>query len=178
MSIEQKPPHRRRDLLTTSALVLSAGGLLAAFWPVVSAIQPDAETQARQKIFNTSSLATTGQALVTVNATPVLIFRRSPQELAALDRSHAKGSAMPAHRSQRPNIMVVSARCPHDACTVVRNETYTGAVLLCPCCRSTFDLAGRRTAGPATTDLEVPAHRYLSDYEIEMGGTARQPDGY
>ena len=169
MTSAPQPPPRRRDLLTTSALVLSGGGLLAALWPVLSAMQPDEEIRARQQIFNVGRLAETGQALVTLNGKPILIFRRSQDELKALERTQASGSALPAHRAQRPNIMVVSARCPQDACIVVRNETYTGGVLRCPCCASIFDLAGRRTAGPAARDLDIPPYRFLSDFEIELG---------
>ena len=169
MSSTPEPPPRRRDLLTTSALVLSGGGLLAALWPVFSAMQPDEETRARQQIFNIGRLAETGQALVTLNGKPVLIFRRSLDEVEALAGTKASAPGEPPHRSVRPNIMVVSARCPQDACIVVRNETYTGGVLRCPCCASTFDLAGRHTAGPASRDLDIPPYRFLSDFEIELG---------
>jgi len=159
MAEPPSPPPRRRDLLTSSALVLSAGGLLATLWPLLSAMQPDAETQARQQIFSTGRLAETGQALLTFQGTPVLIFRRSPAELEALTKA---ALADPSHRAQRPGI-------PSDACTVVRNEGYTGALLRCPCCASTFDLAGRRTAGRAQRDLDIPPYRFLSDFEIEIG---------
>jgi ubiquinol-cytochrome c reductase iron-sulfur subunit len=169
MTSAPEPKPRRRDLLTTSALVLSAGGLLATLWPLLSAMQPDEETRARQQIFNLARLAETGQALVNLNGIPILIFRRSQDELKALVGSKASHSALPAHRSQRPEIMVVNARCPQDACIVVRNETYTGGVLRCPCCASTFDLAGRRTGGRAGRDLDIPPYRFLSDFEIELG---------
>lgn len=164
------PPPRRRDLLTTSALALSATGLLATLWPILSAMQPDEETRARQQIFHTSRLEPTGQALVNINGTPIMVFRRSPEELAALTRATVATAKDQSHRSQRPRIMVVSARCPADACTVMRNETYTGGILRCPCCASTFDLAGRRTAGRATRNLDIPPYRFLSDVEIELGG--------
>lgn len=163
------PPPRRRDLLTTSALALSATGLLATLWPVLSAMQPDEETRARQQIFHTSRLEETGQAMVNINGTPILVFHRSPEELAALERTTAAMAHDLPHRSQRPRIMIVNARCPADACTVMRNETYTGGILRCPCCASTFDLAGRRTAGRATRDLDIPPYRFLSDVEIELG---------
>lgn len=166
MSAPSPTPPRRRDLLTSSALVLSAGGLLATLWPLLSALQPDAETQARQQIFNTARLAETGQALLTFQGTPILIFRRSPHELEALTRATPADTS---HRAQRPGIMVVSARCTADACTVMRNESYTGGLLRCPCCASTFDLAGRRTSGRAHRDLDIPAYRFLSDFEIELG---------
>ena len=165
----QTPPPRRRDLLTTSALTLTATGLLAALWPVISAMQPDQETRARRQIFNTAGLSETGQALINLDGTPVLIFHRTPKELEALAKATAPGTSEPPYRSQRPSIMVVNVRCPHDACLVVRNESYTGALLRCPCCASTFDLAGRRTGGRATQDLEVPRYRFISDVEIELG---------
>jgi len=169
MTAPAPPPPRRRDLLTTSALALSATGLLATLWPIFSAMQPDEEARARQQIFHTSRLEDTGQALVNIDGTPILIFRRSPEEIAAFAKATAATAQDQSHRSQRPHIMVVNARCPADACTVMRNETYTGGILRCPCCASTFDLAGRRTAGRATRDLDIPAYRFLSDAEIELG---------
>jgi Rieske Fe-S protein len=169
MNAPENPPPRRRDWLTTSALALSAAGLLAAFWPVIAALQPDQETRARRQVFNTARLSETGQAIVNLDGTPILIFLRTPKELEALAKVAGTRPDQPLHRSQRPAIMVVNARCPEDACIVVRNETYTGALLRCPCCASTFDLAGRRTSGRTTRDLEVPRYRFISEVEIELG---------
>lgn len=136
---------------------------------MVSALGPDAETRARRRIFNLSGLKDTGQALLQVDGRPILVFRRTPAERDALQARATTGDPQRFFRSTRPDIMVLNARCTHDACVVVRNETYTGARLFCPCCTSAFDLAGRRISGPALRNLDVPPYRYLSDFEIEIG---------
>jgi ubiquinol-cytochrome c reductase iron-sulfur subunit len=163
----------RRDLLTSSALALTGIGAMAALWPFLSALGPNAETMARQRIFNLAALNENGQAMLNLAGTPVLIFSRTPEELTRLEKTYAKpqtatSSNNPWHRSLRPDIMVCVARCTYDACIVVRNETRQGGRIHCPCCTSGFSLAGHRLSGPATRDLDVPGYRFISPGEIEF----------
>ena len=48
-------------------------------------------------------------------------------------------------------IHALSAKCPHLGCRI---GMVVGASLLCPCHGSSFDEAGRRLGGPATSDLK------------------------
>lgn len=166
-------PPRRRDLLTTTALGFAAGGVALALWPLVMAAGPDAETQARRRLFNISALPADTPMILDVDGKPVMIFRRSPEQVETLKARHAgDGSSddwrSAPERSRRPDIMACIAKCTFDQCMVAMNEGRDGANLACPCCASRFDLSGRRTQGPARDDLVVPAYRFISTGEIEF----------
>jgi ubiquinol-cytochrome c reductase iron-sulfur subunit len=170
---------RRRDLLTTAALTalgLSAG---IALWPFIAAMQPAEDVVARRVTFDTSKLIGVAPSLVNVGQTPVMIFRRTPQELVSLRtpdarlrdptsaRSQQPEWAKSWSRSLRPDIMVCVATCARGEC-LVRRAAADQPELACPCCASTYDLAGRILTGPAPTNLRVPAHRFISETEIEF----------
>jgi ubiquinol-cytochrome c reductase iron-sulfur subunit len=166
-------PPRRRDLLTTAALALTAGGAAFALWPLMQATMPDAETRARRRLFNISVLPDESSMLLDVDAKPVLVFRRSQEELAALEASHADKTAASdwrntPQRSPRAGVMACIAKCTVDQCVVVMNTGQQGRFLICPCCASRFDLSARRLSGPAPTDLMVPEYRFISSGEIEF----------
>jgi len=171
-----RPPHRR-DLLTTAALTALgvSGGI--ALWPFIAALQPAEDTLAQRTVFDTKTLTGGAPSLVNVDQTPVMIFRRSAEDLLALRSANPKlrdaGSAASRqpewaknwHRSLRPDIMICIAMCTHGDCIVQRLAPET---LHCPCCSSSYDLAGRITTGPAQTNLRVPAHRFISETEVEF----------
>ena len=166
-------PPRRRDLLTTTALGVAAGGVALALWPLLMATGPDAETRARRRLFNISALPADAPMILDVDGKPVMVFRRSPGQVEALQARHADNSAAgdwrnSPGRSRRPDIMACIAKCTFDQCVVVVNEGAVGTSLACPCCASRFDLSGRRTQGPARDDLVVPEYRFISTGEIEF----------
>jgi ubiquinol-cytochrome c reductase iron-sulfur subunit len=137
------------------------------------ATTPDAETRARRRLFNISRLPNEGPMLIDVDGKPILVFRRSPEELTTLEATHA-GKAPASdwrntpQRSPRAGIMAFIAKCTFDQCVVVMNTGTQGRFLICPCCASRFDLSARRLSGPAPTDLVVPEYRFISTGEIEF----------
>lgn len=167
---DASPPPRRRDLLTTSALALTAGGAAFALWPLMQATMPDAETRARRRLFNISTLPDESPMLIDVDGKPVLVFRRSAEERATLEAGRKSASDWPdaPHRSPRADIMACIAKCTFDQCVVVMNTGTQGRFLICPCCASRFDLSARRISGPAPSDLVVPEYRFISAGEIEF----------
>lgn len=71
------------------------------------------------------------------------------------------------HRSLRPDIMVCDATCTRGDCVtsqVLRAEF----AILCPCCGSIYDLAGRVFTGPAPSNLRVPPYRYIDGATIDF----------
>jgi Rieske Fe-S protein len=40
--------------------------------------------------------------------------------------------------------------------------------MVCPCCGSRYDLAGRVFEGPAPTNLRVPPYRFVDETTIEF----------
>jgi ubiquinol-cytochrome c reductase iron-sulfur subunit len=173
--VDQQP--RRRDLLTTAALTAlgASGGI--ALWPFIAALQPAEDTLAERTIFDIKTLTASAPSLVNVDQTPVMVFRRTPEDLIALRIANPKlrdadsaASRQPEwaknwHRSLRPDLMICIAMCTHGDCIVQR---ITPDGLHCPCCGSTYDLAGRIATGPAQTNLRVPAHRFISETDIEF----------
>lgn len=170
-------PPRRRDLLTTAALTALgvSGGM--ALWPFIAAMQPADDVRAQRTTFDTKTLTGIAPTIVNVGQMPVMIFRRTPEDLVGLRTANPKlrdadsaASRQPDwaknwHRSLRPDIMVCIAMCTHGDCLTQR---LTPEELRCPCCGSTYDLAGRIASGPAQTNLRVPAHRFISETEIEF----------
>jgi ubiquinol-cytochrome c reductase iron-sulfur subunit len=173
--------RRRRDWLLTTAYAVGGVGAALALWPFIAAMQPAEDTIARRTIFDTKNLTGIAPSLINVDQTPVMIFRRTPQELIGLRTQDAKRrdpnstqSRQPEwaqnwHRSLRPDIMVCVGACTRGDCNVVRISADSDEIL-CPCCASHYDLAGRVTTGPAPANLRVPAHRFISETEIEFAG--------
>lgn len=170
---------RRRDLLTTAALTALGLSASIALWPFIAAMRPAEDIVARRVTFDTNKLTRIAPSLVNVGQTPVMIFRRTPQDLIGLRTANPKlrdpestRSPQPAwaknwHRSLRADIMVCIATCTRGDC-LVRRAAADRPELACPCCATTYDLAGRIMTGPAQTNLRVPAHRFISETEIEF----------
>jgi ubiquinol-cytochrome c reductase iron-sulfur subunit len=181
-------PVRRRDWLATAAFGVAGVGGLLAMWPFVAALGPDADTMARRVTFNVSDLGRSPSATFGVGSVPVLIFIRTVAELTPLQRPPVeretrtgggyrdRDSVVPMqpawaanwHRSLTPEIMICVPACTHDSCIVRRPDTWDTDRIICPCCGSRYDLAGRVYAGPAKYNLIVPPHRYVDASTIEF----------
>jgi ubiquinol-cytochrome c reductase iron-sulfur subunit len=127
---------------------------------------------------------------------PVWIFKRSPEQIAALKnhdneladpaskRPQSEFPAMPAvlqneYRSLKPEYMVVVGVCTHLGCSPTARfapgaqpslpDDWPGG-FLCPCHGSTFDLACRVFKNkPAPDNLPVPPYNFVSDTKIMIG---------
>jgi ubiquinol-cytochrome c reductase iron-sulfur subunit len=124
---------------------------------------------------------------------PVWVLRRTPEMLATLKSTEDKVAdpaslrtayptpdyAKNAHRSIKPEYLVVVGICSHLGCSPSDKfqpgaqpslpDDWAGG-FLCPCHGSTFDMAGRVYKNkPAPDNLEVPPHKYLSDARILIG---------
>ncbi len=176
-------PVRRRDWLVTAAFGMAGVGGVVALWPFVAALGPDQETLARRATFDTKLLNGTKRVVLAVHERPIAIFRRSDEELAWLrdsdryatlafrDRASVE-SRQPAwaknwHRSLRPEIMICEVRCTRGDC-VVSEMFREDLLMICPCCGSRYDLAGRAVMGPAPSNLRVPPYRFVDETTIEF----------
>ena len=124
---------------------------------------------------------------------PVWIMRRTPEQLASLEKTEpeladpkSERTAYPVpeyaknqHRSIKPDVFVGIGICTHLGCSPAEKFT-TGPQpslpdnwqggFLCACHGSTFDVAGRVFKNkPAPDNLEVPPHMYLSDTMLLIG---------
>lgn len=121
---------------------------------------------------------------------PVWVFRRSPEQVAALERHEGElsdpGSAVAQqpdycnnrNRSIKPEFLVVIGVCTHLGCSPVYRPPEASSELgaqwpggwFCPCHGSRFDLAARVFKGsPAPTNLIVPPHQYIGDNQLLIG---------
>jgi len=122
---------------------------------------------------------------------PVWIFKRSPEQLAALptldDRLRDPKSdnadqtpefAKNESRAIKPEIAVIVGICTHLGCSPgyvpeMVPQSYDAAWkggFYCPCHQSRFDLAGRVFQGvPAPANLEIPPYHYVDETHIEIG---------
>ena len=109
---------------------------------------------------------------------PVWVLRRSQEQVAALsgheeqladpnsDLSQQPPSCRNSIRSQRAEFLVAIGLCTHQGCT----PALVSGGFLCPCHASKYDLAGRVfKAGPATANLVIPAHQFLSGNTLVLG---------
>jgi ubiquinol-cytochrome c reductase iron-sulfur subunit len=180
---DDKPERPRRDFIVTAAMATTGIGATLAMWPFVAALGPAEDVRAQRIVLNLSRLNNHTPTLVAVGHRPVLVFRRTPDELSRLrsPQEPLRGRALTGskepegsknwHRSLRPEIAVLNGLCTHGDCVINRRPS-AGDVLLCPCCGSKFDLAGRVLSGPAPRNLDVPPHTYIDDTTIEFPGYA------
>ena len=186
--------NSRRTWLITSAAMGGVGAAAVAV-PFVSSFQPSERAKAAGAAVevDVSTLAPGEKRVVEWRGKPVWIMRRTPEQLATLEKldgqladpkSERKGYPTPEyaqnrHRSIKPEFLVTVGICTHLGCSPGDKLTpgpqpslpddWQGG-FLCACHGSTFDLAGRVFKNkPAPDNLEVPPHHYLSDNVLLVG---------
>lgn len=170
-------------------------GAAAVAVPFVSTFQPSERAKAAGAAIEVdiSALLPGEKRVVEWRGKPVWIMRRTPEQLAALEKqedqladptSERKAYPTPEyaknrHRSIKPEILVAVGICTHLGCSPGDKLTpgpqpslpddWQGG-FLCACHGSTFDVAGRVFKNkPAPDNLEVPPHYYLSDTTLLVG---------
>ncbi len=183
---------------TWIAIAAGAGavGTAAVAVPFVSTFQPSERARAAGAAVEVDIGALRLGEMLTVEwrGKPVWIVRRTPEQVAALDKlsgqlADPESKRNPAgltppyarnvQRSIKPEFFVAVGICSHLGCSP-STRFQTGAQpslpddwpggFFCPCHGSTFDLAGRVFANkPAPDNLEVPPHMFVSDTVIVVG---------
>jgi len=182
---------RRRLIVATAA----AGGVAGAVTvvPFVASMLPSERAKAAGAPVEVdiSKLAPGQMMIAEWRGKPVWIIHRTKEMIDSLKITEKNVSdpksdkpMQPEYcknetRSIKPEIMVAVGICTHLGCSPT-DKFQTGAEsgveadwpggFLCPCHGSTFDLAGRvYKSKPAPDNLEVPAHKFLSDTTIVIG---------
>jgi len=184
----------RRRVLTTVTTGVGLAGAVALVVPLVASMKPSARARAggAPVEVDITDLAPGQMKVVEWRGKPVWILRRDETmllELASImgdlsDPDSAVVEQQPdyarnAHRSIRPDVLVVLGVCTHLGCAPSKNfdkgvesglgDDWVGG-FFCPCHGSKFDLSGRVYKNvPAPTNLEVPPHSYVSDNRIVIG---------
>ncbi len=189
----QMDPSKRTWLIATGCAG-TVGGVAAAI-PFISTFQPSERAKAAGAAVEVDISALKPGEKVTIEwrGKPVWIMRRTPEQLATLEKvegqladpnSDRKAYPTPdyaknRHRSIKPELFVGVGICSHLGCSP-SDKLQPGAQpslpddwqggFLCPCHGSTFDMAGRVFKNkPAPDNLEVPPHMYLSDSKLLIG---------
>ena len=184
----------RRRVLTTVTTGVGLAGAVALAVPLVASMKPSARARAggAPVEVDITDLALGQMKVVEWRGKPVWILRRDEAmllELASIvgdlsDPDSAVVEQQPdyarnAHRSIRPDVLVVLGVCTHLGCAPSKNfdkgvasglgDDWVGG-FFCPCHGSKFDLSGRVYKNvPAPTNLEVPPHTYVSENRIVIG---------
>jgi ubiquinol-cytochrome c reductase iron-sulfur subunit len=183
----------RRRFLTGTTAVVGALGVAGASVPFVLSFKPSARAQtAGAPVVVDISKLEEGQRLIQPwRGKPVWIFRRTPDQLAALpsldgrlrdpqsdNADQTPGFAKNEARAIKPEIAVIVGICTHLGCSPLYvpemlpqpfDAEWKGG-FYCPCHQSRFDLAGRVFQGvPAPANLEIPPYHYLDDNHIQVG---------
>jgi ubiquinol-cytochrome c reductase iron-sulfur subunit len=193
MSNSTVDASKRTWLIASSCAGAVGAGFVAV--PFVSSFQPSERAKAAGAPVEVdiSALRPGEKMTVEWRGKPVWILKRTPEQIASLDKvedqladptSERKAYPTPEyarndHRSIKPEIFVAVGICSHLGCSPTDKlqagpqpslpDDWQGG-FLCPCHGSTFDLAGRVYKNkPAPDNLEVPPHMYLSDTRLLIG---------
>jgi len=182
----------RRHFLTAATAVTAGVGAVATAVPFVASFKPSARAQAlgAPVEVDISNLEPGGLLKVEWRGRAVYVVYRTDDMLAKLDAAlgelrdpESEDSIQPeyaqnAHRSIRPELLVLEGVCTHLGCAPIDRFELAPADLgpdwvggfYCPCHGSKFDLSGRVYAGvPAPTNLPVPPYSFVSESTILIG---------
>lgn len=167
----------RRDFLMVAAGSFAAVGGVAALWPLVDQMNPDASAKALASVEIDLSPIKDGQAVTIMwRGKPVFIRKRTANEIKSA-KEVALGN-LPDPQDDNERVMndewlVLIGICTHLGC-IPRGQAsgdiqgdYGG--WFCPCHGSHYDTSGRIRKGPAPRNLEVPPYKFISDTKIKIG---------
>ncbi len=179
-------PTRRDFLYLTTGMAGVVGGVAAA-WPFIDQMRPDASTLALGAIEVDVSSLTPGMSLtVKWRGKPVFIRNRTDQEveeakavaLSDLKDPVARNANIAADAqatdldrsagASRENWIIMVGVCTHLGCIPLGQAGDFGG-WFCPCHGSHYDTAGRIRKGPAPQNLAVPTFSFISDTVIKIG---------
>lgn len=165
-------------MVVTAAVVFAGGGIVAAAWPLIRQMSPDAAVPKPQVTGLelqsvghglSRTVAHAGQPVIVRHRTRAEIERARKGDGALLRDRDARSAIAPARadasdtnrvaRGHEP-WLVLLAMCTKEACIVreleMEERLADGIGWVCPCCASRYDLSGRVVSGPAPQNLPVP----------------------
>ena len=163
---------KRRDFIFTASYTLGAVGVVAAVWPLIDQMNPDASVKALSSTEVNVSEVQPGQSITVLwRSKPVFIKRRTEDEITKarqVDLKELKDPEKDEDRAKNPEWLVMVGICTHLGCVPLDNKgDYDG--WFCPCHGSHYDTSGRIRKGPAPTNLEVPKYEFVDSNTIKIG---------
>jgi ubiquinol-cytochrome c reductase iron-sulfur subunit len=184
-----RPAINRRGFLYGATAVMGAAGVVAAAWPFIDQMNPDAGVRAAGDVVDLTlaELRPTQQRVVHWHNLPIFVVSRTPGMLEAMQEKSFVGLLVdpqsekrqqPAyaknwHRSIDPAYAVLVGVCTYCACvpSYLAEASPPGLAggYVCPCCAAHYDPAGRAHAEPAQYNLPVPPYAIVSQSKILIG---------
>ena len=169
----------RRDFLTILTGATGAVAAAAILWPVIDALNPDAESDASAHlIVDVADIAENTAKTVQWGGLPITIRKLSAADIAANQFVVPDSLPDPADFTDRvnagyPNFVVVVGLNTGTPCALEGDAptdprgNYNGWV--CPCDGSAYDPLGRVRLGPAAKNLAIPRYAFLNAAQIKLG---------
>ena len=188
-TVDRRALNRRR-LLHASTAAVGAAGLVAAIWPFVDQLNPDAASRASGDVIEAdlAGLQPAQPRSVRWRGLPILVVQRTAAAIDALrdeklltrlvdpksEKRQQPAYAANWHRSIDPVVSVLIGVCTYCGCNpqffaepLFADDVPGGYV--CPCCASHFDPAGRPYRGPAQYNLPVPPYELVKSSRLVIG---------
>ena len=185
-----RPAVSRRKFLYATTAAVGAAGVVAAAWPLIDHLNPDAAIRASGDVIDVdlADLQPAQQRVLRWHNLPIFVVRRTAAMLEALQqqtlvermadpRSEKRQQPPYAanwHRSIDPAYAVLVGVCTYCACipqffaeALFPDDVPGGYV--CACCASHFDSAGRAHLGPAQYNLPVPPYDIVKPSRLVIG---------
>lgn len=167
----------RRDFLMLTTGAFGAFGLAGAAWPLISQMNPAADTLAASTIeVNLEPIKSGQRILVKWRGKPVFIVRRTKkqiEEARAVKLVDLVDPETDEARAKKSEWLIIVGVCTHLGC--IPAGTKQGEIKgeyggwFCPCHGSHYDTSGRIRKGPAPKNLPVPEYEFLSDKLVKIG---------
>jgi len=175
VTTEASAEPTRRDFLFIATGAVAGVGAVAAAWPFVSQMNPDASTIAAGAPIEVDlTPVAVGQDIkVFWRGKPIYIMNRTKKQIE--EAQSVALSSLPDPETDKARTkegheqwLVVIGICTHLGCIPMAYEgKYDG--FFCPCHGSQYDSSGRIRQGPAPANLPVPPYQFVSDTKIQIG---------
>jgi ubiquinol-cytochrome c reductase iron-sulfur subunit len=166
----------RRDFLYIATASVGTVGALAAAWPLIAQMNPDASTIAAGAPIEVDlAPIAQGQVIkVRWRGKPIFINHRTQKEIDEA-RIGVNVASLPDPEADEKRVkpghdqwQVLIGICTHLGCIPLAHQgDYNG--YFCPCHGSQYDTSGRIRRGPAPANLPLPPYVFLSDTMIRIG---------
>jgi ubiquinol-cytochrome c reductase iron-sulfur subunit len=191
MATTMDEPVNRRDFIHIAAAAFTGAGAVAALWPLIDQMNPDASALSLASVEIDLAPVKPGQAITIMwRGKPVFIRNRTPEEVKSAQdvnvedlrdpyaRVLDKPENTPATDAERTkagheNWLIAIGICTHLGC-IPKGQRPGDARgdwggWFCPCHGSHYDTAARIRKGPAPRNLDIPPYLFLTDTKIKIG---------
>ena len=162
----------KREFLFTASYTIGAVGVVAAIWPLIDQMNPDASVKALASTEVDISTMERGQSITILwRGKPVFIRRRTEEEIIKareVKLEDLKDPEKDEDRATNPEWLVMLGVCTHLGCVPLGDKGEYGGCF-CPCHGSHYDTSGRIRKGPAPTNMEVPKYEFVNNNIIKIG---------